>query len=92
MVARELTLSFADLVGRPLVERPITMTCVSNPVGGDLISTGDFIGVPLRDILLEAGSTRPLTNCSAGHGRLLHRHPDRRWSWSRSAAHCSRSG
>jgi DMSO/TMAO reductase YedYZ molybdopterin-dependent catalytic subunit len=55
MVARELTLTFADLIGRPLVERPITMTCVSNPVGGNLISTADFIGVPLRDILLEAG-------------------------------------
>ena len=55
MVARELTLSFADLVGRPLVERPITMTCVSNPVGGGLVSTANFIGVPLRDVLLEAG-------------------------------------
>jgi DMSO/TMAO reductase YedYZ molybdopterin-dependent catalytic subunit len=55
LVARELTLSFADLIGRPLVERPITMTCVSNPVGGNLISTADFIGVPLRDILVEAG-------------------------------------
>ena len=55
MVARELTLSFADVIGRPLVERPITMTCVSNPVGGNLVSTADFIGVPLRDILLEAG-------------------------------------
>lgn len=55
MVARELTLSFADIMRRPLVERPITMTCVSNPVGGDLVSTANFIGVPLRDILLEAG-------------------------------------
>lgn len=55
MVERELTLSFADLIGRPLVERPITLTCVSNPVGGNLVSTADFIGVPLRDILLEAG-------------------------------------
>jgi DMSO/TMAO reductase YedYZ molybdopterin-dependent catalytic subunit len=55
MVAQELTLSFADLIGRPLVERPITMTCVSNPVGGNLVSTANFIGVPLRDILQEAG-------------------------------------
>lgn len=55
MVGRELTLSFADLVGRPLVERTVTMTCVSNPVGGDLISTANFVGVPLRDVLLEAG-------------------------------------
>ncbi len=55
MVARELTVSFADLIARPLVERPITMTCVSNPVGGDLVSTANFIGVPLRDLLLEVG-------------------------------------
>ena len=55
MVDRELTLSFADLLARPLVERTITLTCVSNPVGGDLISTANFIGVELRDMLLEAG-------------------------------------
>ena len=34
---------------------PITMTCVSNPIGGNLVSTANFIGVPLRDVLLEAG-------------------------------------
>ena len=39
----------------PLVERSVTLTCVSNPVGGDLISTATFIGVDLRDLLLEAG-------------------------------------
>ncbi|MFD1649828.1 molybdopterin-dependent oxidoreductase [Pseudonocardia alaniniphila] len=55
MVANELTLRFQDLLDRPLVERTITMTCVSNPVGGDLISTANFIGVDLRDLLLEAG-------------------------------------
>lgn len=55
MVDKELTLTFDDLLNRPLVERTITMTCVSNPVGGDLVSTANFIGVELRDILLEAG-------------------------------------
>jgi DMSO/TMAO reductase YedYZ molybdopterin-dependent catalytic subunit len=55
MVDRELTLSYADLLARPLVERTITMTCVSNLVGGDLISTANFAGVELRDVLLEAG-------------------------------------
>jgi DMSO/TMAO reductase YedYZ molybdopterin-dependent catalytic subunit len=55
MVGQELTLRFDDLVGRPLVERTLTMTCVSNPIGGNLISTTNFIGVPLRDVLLEAG-------------------------------------
>jgi DMSO/TMAO reductase YedYZ molybdopterin-dependent catalytic subunit len=55
MVDRELTLTFDDLLSRPLLERRITMLCVSNEVGGGLISTADFIGVDLREILLEAG-------------------------------------
>jgi DMSO/TMAO reductase YedYZ molybdopterin-dependent catalytic subunit len=55
MVDAELTLTFDDLLTRPLVERPITLTCVSNPVGGDLISTARFTGVDLRELLLEAG-------------------------------------
>jgi DMSO/TMAO reductase YedYZ molybdopterin-dependent catalytic subunit len=55
MVDREITLTFDDLLARPLVERTITMTCVSNPIGGNLVSTANFVGVELRDILLEAG-------------------------------------
>jgi DMSO/TMAO reductase YedYZ molybdopterin-dependent catalytic subunit len=55
MVDKEITLTFDDLLARPLVERAVTLTCVSNPVGGDLISTANFVGVELRDILLEAG-------------------------------------
>jgi DMSO/TMAO reductase YedYZ molybdopterin-dependent catalytic subunit len=55
MVDREFTLSFADLVARPLVERTLTLTCVSNDVGGDLVSTARFIGVDLRDLLRDAG-------------------------------------
>ncbi|MGH3588819.1 MAG: molybdopterin-dependent oxidoreductase, partial [Pseudonocardia sp.] len=55
MVGNPFTLTFDDLLARPLVERTITMTCVSNPVGGNLISTANFVGVELRDLLLEAG-------------------------------------
>jgi DMSO/TMAO reductase YedYZ molybdopterin-dependent catalytic subunit len=55
LVDRELTLSFADLVARPLVERTLTLTCVSNEVGGDLVSTARFVGVDLRDLLRDAG-------------------------------------
>lgn len=55
MVDREVRLSYADIRRRPLVARPITLTCVSNPVGGPYISTSEFIGVPLRDLLLAAG-------------------------------------
>ncbi|MEU4444311.1 molybdopterin-dependent oxidoreductase [Actinosynnema sp. NPDC050801] len=55
MVDRELTLRYDDLRRRDLVERTITMVCVSNEVGGPYISTANFVGVPLRDVLLEAG-------------------------------------
>ena len=55
MVDRELDLSFEDLVERRLVERRITLTCVSNPVGGEYVGNATWIGVPVRDLLLEAG-------------------------------------
>ncbi|WP_367129422.1 molybdopterin-dependent oxidoreductase [Saccharothrix sp. HUAS TT1] len=55
MVERELVLTYDDLVGRPLVEKTITLCCVSNEVGGPYTSTTNFLGVSLRDLLLEAG-------------------------------------
>ncbi|GGS22148.1 molybdopterin-dependent oxidoreductase [Actinokineospora fastidiosa] len=55
LVDTELELDFADIAGRELVERVVTMTCVSNEVGGDLISTAAFTGVPMRELLAEAG-------------------------------------
>jgi DMSO/TMAO reductase YedYZ molybdopterin-dependent catalytic subunit len=55
MVDRELTLDYDDLRSRDLVERTITMTCVSNEVGGPYVSTSNFTGVMLRDVLMEAG-------------------------------------
>jgi len=58
MVDRELTLTYDDIRGRDLIERPITMACVSNDVGGSLVSTAYFIGIPLRDVLNEAGVRR----------------------------------
>ena len=55
MVDESKTFTFNDIRQRDLVERTITMTCVSNQVGGGYISTANFIGVPLRDLLDEAG-------------------------------------
>jgi DMSO/TMAO reductase YedYZ molybdopterin-dependent catalytic subunit len=55
MVDRELVLTYADLLARPQVERWITLTCVSNEVGGDLIGNAKFQGVLLADILREVG-------------------------------------
>ena len=55
MVDKELDLSFDDLLSRRLVERRITLTCVSNPVGGEYLGNATWIGVPVRDLLKEAG-------------------------------------
>jgi DMSO/TMAO reductase YedYZ molybdopterin-dependent catalytic subunit len=55
MVDHELTLRYADLRDRDLVSEVVTLTCVSNEVGGPYISTAEFLGVPLRDVLLAAG-------------------------------------
>lgn len=55
MVARPLTLSFSELADRPLVERTVTLCCVSNEVGGDLIGNATWLGVPLAELLDEAG-------------------------------------
>jgi DMSO/TMAO reductase YedYZ molybdopterin-dependent catalytic subunit len=54
-VDRPLTLTYADLLARPQVERIITIACVSNEVGGDLIGNAVWQGVLLRDLLEEAG-------------------------------------
>ncbi|MGD1239016.1 molybdopterin-dependent oxidoreductase [Mycobacterium seoulense] len=55
MVNREATYSFADLAGFDVVEKVTTLTCVSNPVGGDLISTGIWTGYRVADLLAAAG-------------------------------------
>ncbi|MFD2418410.1 molybdopterin-dependent oxidoreductase [Amycolatopsis pigmentata] len=55
MVDREITYTYDDIRRRPLVERVVTLCCVSNPVGGPYISTAKFIGVDLADLLNEAG-------------------------------------
>jgi DMSO/TMAO reductase YedYZ molybdopterin-dependent catalytic subunit len=55
MVDREVTLTFDQLVELPLVERYITIACVSNEVGGDLIGNAKWTGVLLTDVLEMAG-------------------------------------
>jgi DMSO/TMAO reductase YedYZ molybdopterin-dependent catalytic subunit len=55
MVDQPLELTFDDLLARPQVERFITLSCVSNPIGGDLIGNARWQGVLLRDVLLQAG-------------------------------------
>jgi len=55
MVDREVTLTFDELVSLPLIERFVTIACVSNEVGGDLIGNAKWTGVRLTDVLELAG-------------------------------------
>ncbi|GAA0240583.1 sulfite oxidase [Cryptosporangium japonicum] len=52
-VRTPLTLTYADLLDRELVERVITLACVSNEVGGELAGTARWLGVPLASLLDE---------------------------------------
>jgi DMSO/TMAO reductase YedYZ molybdopterin-dependent catalytic subunit len=54
MVENEITISYADLVARPLVEHYTTLTCVSNEVGGDLAGNARWLGYPIRALLAQA--------------------------------------
>ncbi|MFJ8808600.1 molybdopterin-dependent oxidoreductase [Streptomyces sp. NPDC102490] len=58
-VDRERTLTFDDLLWRELIERDITLTCVSNEVGGPYVGNARWIGVRLADLLEECGVRRP---------------------------------
>jgi DMSO/TMAO reductase YedYZ molybdopterin-dependent catalytic subunit len=64
MVQREVTLTFDQLLRRPLIEDYITLTCVSNPVGGPYVGNALWLGARLADLIRQA---RPL----AGANQLL---------------------
>ena len=55
LVEREIELDYAALLAKPLVERHVTIACVSNEVGGDLIGNARWLGWPVRDLLALAG-------------------------------------
>lgn len=55
LVRTPLTLSYTDIWTRPAVTFTSTLECISNPIGGDYISTAVWSGFPLRSLLDEAG-------------------------------------
>ncbi|MGH3154244.1 MAG: molybdopterin-dependent oxidoreductase, partial [Streptosporangiaceae bacterium] len=55
MVDREITLTFDELLKRPLIEDYITLCCVSNPVAGPYIGNALWLGTKLSGLLREAG-------------------------------------
>lgn len=55
MVERPLTITFDELMAMPARDEVITLSCVSNEVGGDLVGNARWLGVSLPDLLTQAG-------------------------------------
>ncbi|MGH3724924.1 MAG: molybdopterin-dependent oxidoreductase [Mycobacterium sp.] len=55
MVDRPRTLTWADLTAMAATERAVTLTCVSNEIGGDLIGNAMWTGFPIKSILESVG-------------------------------------
>ena len=55
LVDRPYELTWDELVAMPMIERDITLTCVSNPIGGDLCGSTRWLGVPVAPLLRRAG-------------------------------------
>src|ERR1022692_4560623 len=76
MVGQELNISFKDLLKMPMVERDITIMCVSDTVGGNYIGNAKWQGVLLSDVLrgakMKAGVSQ-LTTLGAFTPYWLHR-------------------
>lgn len=58
LVEREVEIGWAELVSLPLEEHMITLGCVSNEVGGNLVGTALWLGLPVRR-LLDRARPRP---------------------------------
>jgi len=55
LVAREITITFDELIRRPLSADYVTLTCVSNPVGGPYVGNALWLGASVASLLREAG-------------------------------------
>jgi DMSO/TMAO reductase YedYZ molybdopterin-dependent catalytic subunit len=55
MVDRPITFTLDDLLARDLMDATVTLSCVSNEVGGHLVGNAVWTGVPLIELLEEAG-------------------------------------
>jgi len=61
MVDKPMTINYADLMRRPVIDHDVTLTCVSESVGGNLISNARWQGTLLADLLKEAGIQKGAT-------------------------------
>ncbi|MFH0750566.1 MAG: molybdopterin-dependent oxidoreductase [Chloroflexota bacterium] len=70
MVDRPMSMTYDELLEMPLFEQHVTIACVSNRVGGDLVGNALWTGVRLRDVLEAAG-------VQAGATQIIGRSVDR---------------
>lgn len=49
------SITYDELLAMPMVERFVTLCCVSNQVGGGLVGNAKWLGVPLRELVERAG-------------------------------------
>jgi DMSO/TMAO reductase YedYZ molybdopterin-dependent catalytic subunit len=70
------SLSYDDLRALPAVEQFHTLECISNEVGGNLMSNGRFTGVSLADVLnragIQPGATEVVFGAADGYSDFLH--------------------
>ncbi|HEY6102188.1 MAG TPA: molybdopterin-dependent oxidoreductase [bacterium] len=76
LVDQPVRLTYPQLRAMPAVEQPQTLECISNEVGGDLISNAKWKGVRLRDILARAGgpgakAVKVAFHCADGYTESL---------------------
>src|SRR5262249_36996367 len=75
-VAQPYSLTYDELRALPRVERFHTLECISNEVGGDLLSTADFTGVSLAEVLRQAeiqpGASEMIFQAADGYSDSLH--------------------
>ncbi len=70
------TLTYQDVLNLPSVEQTTTLECISNVVGGNLMSSARWRGVPLKDLLaragVKAGATKVVFQASDGYSDSIH--------------------
>jgi DMSO/TMAO reductase YedYZ molybdopterin-dependent catalytic subunit len=57
MVEQEIEVTWDELLALPLEEHVVTLACVSNEVGGELIGNAVWLGYPIRELLAMAKPT-----------------------------------
>ena len=58
-VTNPITYTYDELMAREMIEIEVTLSCVSNPVGGDLVGNAVWRGIPLSELFEEAGIIDP---------------------------------